>query len=84
MLYSPKFIPWQIEFEPRRLILLLFSFFFLMGNLKISLTNNRRQMDYILSTRVLNKPRSFLQRLTTLLAWEKKKKKKKKGNFSYI
>ena len=32
-------------------------------------------MDYILSTRVLNKPRSFLQRLTTLLAWEKKKKK---------
>lgn len=34
--------------------------FFFMGNLEISITN-RRQMDYILSTRMLNKDGSFLQ-----------------------
>ena len=37
------------------------TFFFFMGNMEISITNNRRQMDYILSTRMLNKARSFLQ-----------------------
>ena len=36
-------------------------FFFFIGNLEISLTNNWRQVDYILSARVLYKARSFLQ-----------------------
>ena len=36
-------------------------FFFWIGSLEISLTNNRRQVDYILCTHVLNKAKSFLQ-----------------------
>ena len=36
-------------------------FFFWIGNLEISLTNNGRQVDYILSAHLLNKARSFLQ-----------------------